>query len=65
MNVTLSQAIFLGHGPGFKYNTVVEPFENIEIYNLMCGKYISISLLQIDINKHAEFARREGYGIWI
>ncbi|TNM94798.1 hypothetical protein fugu_017557 [Takifugu bimaculatus] len=30
------QAIFLGHGPGFKYNTVVEPFENIEIYNLMC-----------------------------
>uniref|UniRef100_H2V879 Ectonucleotide pyrophosphatase/phosphodiesterase 1 n=1 Tax=Takifugu rubripes TaxID=31033 RepID=H2V879_TAKRU len=33
---TNMQAIFLGHGPGFKYNTVVEPFENIEIYNLMC-----------------------------
>lgn len=64
-NVTLPQAIFLGHGPGFKYNTVVEPFENIEIYNLMCGKYIFISLLQIDINKHAEFAMREGYEIWI
>lgn len=50
-NVTLVQAIFLGHGPGFKHNTVVEPFENIEIYNLMCGKYISISLLHIDIGK--------------
>lgn len=64
-NVTLPQAIFLGHGPGFKYNTVVEPFENIEIYNLMCGKYISIFLLRIDIDKHAEFATREGYEIWI
>ncbi|CAG09202.1 unnamed protein product, partial [Tetraodon nigroviridis] len=33
---TNMQAIFIGHGPGFKFNTVVEPFENIEIYNLMC-----------------------------
>lgn len=32
------QAIFIGYGPGFKYNTVVDPFENIEVYNLMCGK---------------------------
>ncbi|XP_072219029.1 ectonucleotide pyrophosphatase/phosphodiesterase family member 1 [Leuresthes tenuis] len=30
------QAIFIGYGPGFKENTVVRPFENIEIYNLMC-----------------------------
>lgn len=42
-NVTFPQAIFIGHGPGFKFNTVVEPFENIEIYNLMCGKFLSWS----------------------
>ncbi|KAF7230737.1 ectonucleotide pyrophosphatase/phosphodiesterase family member 1 [Nothobranchius furzeri] len=30
------QAIFIGYGPAFKTNTVVAPFENIEIYNLMC-----------------------------
>uniref|UniRef100_A0A3Q1G9E6 Ectonucleotide pyrophosphatase/phosphodiesterase 1 n=1 Tax=Acanthochromis polyacanthus TaxID=80966 RepID=A0A3Q1G9E6_9TELE len=33
---TNMQAIFIGYGPGFKENTVVPPFENIEIYNLMC-----------------------------
>lgn len=32
------QAIFIGYGPGLKRKTVVPPFENIEIYNLMCGK---------------------------
>ncbi|XP_075893703.1 ectonucleotide pyrophosphatase/phosphodiesterase family member 1 [Nelusetta ayraudi] len=30
------QAIFIGYGPGFKYSTEVPPFENIEVYNLMC-----------------------------
>ncbi|XP_072265018.1 ectonucleotide pyrophosphatase/phosphodiesterase family member 1-like [Pyxicephalus adspersus] len=30
------QALFIGYGPKFKYNTEVQPFENIEIYNLMC-----------------------------
>ncbi|XP_041951559.1 ectonucleotide pyrophosphatase/phosphodiesterase family member 1 [Alosa sapidissima] len=30
------QAIFIAHGPGLKYNTTVAPFENIEVYNLMC-----------------------------
>uniref|UniRef100_A0A8C6WIL7 Ectonucleotide pyrophosphatase/phosphodiesterase 1 n=1 Tax=Neogobius melanostomus TaxID=47308 RepID=A0A8C6WIL7_9GOBI len=30
------QAIFIGYGPGFKHKTVVPPFENIEVYNLMC-----------------------------
>ncbi|XP_063079798.1 ectonucleotide pyrophosphatase/phosphodiesterase family member 1 [Engraulis encrasicolus] len=30
------QAIFIGHGPGFKHRTTVPPFENIEVYNLMC-----------------------------
>ncbi|XP_042358878.1 ectonucleotide pyrophosphatase/phosphodiesterase family member 1 [Plectropomus leopardus] len=33
---TNMQAIFIGYGPGFKENTVVPPFENIEVYNLMC-----------------------------
>lgn len=32
------QAIFIGYGPGFKNRNVVPPFENIELYNLMCGK---------------------------
>ncbi|XP_007669807.2 ectonucleotide pyrophosphatase/phosphodiesterase family member 3 [Ornithorhynchus anatinus] len=30
------EAIFLAHGPDFKDKTEVEPFENIEIYNLLC-----------------------------
>ncbi|XP_078398216.1 venom phosphodiesterase 2-like [Cetorhinus maximus] len=30
------QAIFLGHGPGFKTKTEVQPFSNIEVYNLIC-----------------------------
>ncbi|XP_031437344.1 ectonucleotide pyrophosphatase/phosphodiesterase family member 1 [Clupea harengus] len=30
------QAIFIGHGPGLKHKTTVPPFENIEVYNLMC-----------------------------
>ncbi|KAI3364194.1 hypothetical protein L3Q82_011011, partial [Scortum barcoo] len=33
---TNMQAIFIGYGPGFKSNTIVAPFENIEVYNLMC-----------------------------
>ncbi|XP_053137235.1 ectonucleotide pyrophosphatase/phosphodiesterase family member 3 [Hemicordylus capensis] len=30
------EAIFVAHGPGFKEKTEVKPFENIEVYNLMC-----------------------------
>ncbi|XP_006200118.1 ectonucleotide pyrophosphatase/phosphodiesterase family member 3 [Vicugna pacos] len=30
------EAIFLAHGPSFKEKTEVEPFDNIEIYNLIC-----------------------------
>ncbi|KAM8832977.1 ectonucleotide pyrophosphatase/phosphodiesterase family member 1 [Spinachia spinachia] len=33
---TNMQAIFIGYGPGLKKKTVVPPFENIEVYNLMC-----------------------------
>jgi len=31
------QAIFIAHGPSFKQNTVVRPFENIQVYNLICA----------------------------
>lgn len=30
------EAFFMAHGPAFKEKTEVEPFENIELYNLMC-----------------------------
>jgi len=33
----------LAHGPSFKQKTEVEPFDNIEVYNLLCGKYIYIN----------------------
>jgi ectonucleotide pyrophosphatase/phosphodiesterase family protein 1/3 len=30
------QAIFVAHGPSFKNQEVVRPFENVQLYNLMC-----------------------------
>ncbi|XP_072026904.1 venom phosphodiesterase 2-like [Amphiura filiformis] len=30
------QALFIAYGPAFKQNLQVEPFQNIELYNLMC-----------------------------
>ncbi|KAK1170764.1 ectonucleotide pyrophosphatase/phosphodiesterase family member 3-like [Acipenser oxyrinchus oxyrinchus] len=30
------EAIFIGHGPGIASKNKVEPFENIEVYNLLC-----------------------------
>ena len=30
------RATFIAHGPAFKKSYVAEPFENIEVYNLMC-----------------------------
>lgn len=32
------QTIFLGYGSTFKFKTKVPAFENIELYNVMCGK---------------------------
>lgn len=32
------QTIFLGYGPAFRFKTKVPAFENIELYNIMCGK---------------------------
>lgn len=34
----------MAHGPSFKEKTEIEPFENIEIYNLICGEYIYLHL---------------------
>ncbi|KAG7460765.1 hypothetical protein MATL_G00202330 [Megalops atlanticus] len=30
------QSVFIGYGPGFNSKMVVPPFENIEVYNLLC-----------------------------
>lgn len=30
------QTIFIGYGPGMNYKKTVAPFENIEVYNLLC-----------------------------
>lgn len=32
------QTIFIGHGPSFKFQNRVPEFENIELYNVMCGE---------------------------
>ncbi|KAK7825598.1 hypothetical protein U0070_016238 [Myodes glareolus] len=34
--VNSMQTVFVGYGPTFKYRTKVPPFENIELYNVMC-----------------------------
>lgn len=36
------QTIFIGYGPGMNYKTTVAPFENIEVYNLLCGKFSKV-----------------------
>ena len=33
------QTLFLAYGPVFKKNLAIEPFQNVELFNLMCGKY--------------------------
>ncbi|XP_029447808.1 LOW QUALITY PROTEIN: ectonucleotide pyrophosphatase/phosphodiesterase family member 2 [Rhinatrema bivittatum] len=34
--ISSMQTVFIGYGPTFKYKTKVPPFENIELYNVMC-----------------------------
>jgi len=34
------QALFVGYGPSFKTGKTVEPFESIELYNLMSRKFL-------------------------
>lgn len=33
------QSLFVAQGPSFKNQLEIEPFENIELYNLMTGKF--------------------------
>ncbi len=40
MKCNCLQAIFIGYGPGIHSKVNVLPFENIEVYNLLCGKFI-------------------------
>lgn len=37
------QTIFLAYGPAIKFKTKIPPFENIELYNVMCGENIFYS----------------------
>ena len=41
----LVQTTFLGYGPTFRFKTKVPPFENIELYNVMCGKTLLLFLV--------------------
>ncbi|XP_030637743.1 autotaxin isoform X2 [Chanos chanos] len=34
--ITSMQTVFMGYGPAFKFKTKIPPFENIELYNVMC-----------------------------
>ncbi len=43
------RALFIAHGAAFRKNTTVEPFENIQIYNLMC-KILGLTPAQNDGN---------------
>ncbi len=51
--VFFSQTIFLGFGPSFNFKTEVPVFENIELYNVMCGEKIPLGLLVVlDYENH-------------
>ncbi|EPY84122.1 hypothetical protein CB1_000504016 [Camelus ferus] len=43
------EAIFLAHGPSFKEKTEVEPFDNIEIYNLICGQMVMLGYFRAKV----------------
>lgn len=48
------QTIFLGYGPTFKFKTKVPAFENIELYNVMCGKAY-FSVLYVCVSEYVGF----------
>lgn len=39
INACIFQSFFLAHGPAFKEGYVAPGFDNIQIYNLLCGEY--------------------------
>lgn len=43
------QTIFMGHGPSFKFQKRVPEFENIELYNVMCGENMIVNLRKNDL----------------
>ena len=43
------QALFLAYGPSLKENFVADPFENIEIYNLIAG---NITLITFEMRRN-------------
>uniref|UniRef100_A0A286XYC3 Ectonucleotide pyrophosphatase/phosphodiesterase family member 3 n=1 Tax=Cavia porcellus TaxID=10141 RepID=A0A286XYC3_CAVPO len=49
-NFKSMEAIFLAHGSSFKENLEIEPFENIELYNLMCVCGFTASLPMDTLN---------------
>lgn len=46
------QTIFLGYGPAFKFKMKVPVFENIELYNVMCGKALPFWLFWFECKDH-------------
>jgi predicted AlkP superfamily pyrophosphatase or phosphodiesterase len=44
------RAIFIGHGPAFKKGQVVEPFANVDVYNVM-AKILKLKPAPNDGNK--------------
>ncbi len=44
------RALFVAHGPAFKRSTVVEPFANVDVYNMM-AKILKLKPAQNDGNK--------------
>ncbi len=34
--------MFLSFGPKFNFETTIEPFSSIELYNLMCGEFVGV-----------------------
>lgn len=47
--LSLMQTIFMGHGPSFKFQKRVPEFENIELYNVMCGENMIVNLRKNDL----------------
>lgn len=39
--------MFLSYGPKFQSQTEIEPFSNIELYNLMCGEPLFVESLHV------------------